>query len=77
METAEKTFYTVAMNTHSLAVHSVWLTFRVLTAWYLVSVLLEYLLPGLVTNYVSLDLFLWVVILLGAVNMLLWKRSTH
>lgn len=77
METVEKTFCTAAMNTHSLTYHSVWLTFRVLTAWYLVAVVLEYLLPGIITNYISLDLFLWVVILLGAVNILLWKRSTH
>ncbi len=53
------------------------LTFRVLTAWYLVAVLLEYLFPGVVTNYISLDLFLWVVILLGATNLFVWKRSVH
>lgn len=40
-------------------------TFRVLFIWYLVAVLLELLFHGLVSEVLSLDLFLWVVILLA------------
>ncbi len=63
-------------NRLSIAYSLVSYLFLVLLAWYCIGVLLELLFPGFVSNYISLDIFLWTVIILGAFYMSLKKAAT-
>lgn len=62
------------MWTQSDSLFILHLTTATFFVWYLIAVLFEFLFPGFVSNYVNLDLFLWIVILL-AVFSLFTKRQ--
>lgn len=51
------------------------LLFKVLLVWYLIGIFLEALFKGFVSNYINLDLFLWIVIITGLFVWIIRKKA--
>ena len=49
--------------------------FRLTLAWYIIGILLEVIFPGFVSNYISLDWFLWCVILLALTSFIIQRKQ--
>ncbi|HLD22215.1 MAG TPA: hypothetical protein VJB65_04930 [Patescibacteria group bacterium] len=52
-------------------------TFRVLLVWYILAIFVEFLLPGFVSLYLNLDLFLWAVIISAVVSFTLERLASR
>lgn len=52
-------------------------TAQVLIFWYLFGMAMELVFPGFLSNYISLDIFLWIVILIAVIAFFFSHKSSR